>query len=195
MQSSNSPYDMCTFGPEDTCLIQQFIAGFRHAFDQSPQVFFNLDDRQLAAPGSVFAAVRFEGQIVAGARGVIDGTPSVYVGQCYTVPPHRGRGLIGAAVTSIRDRIARTNGVTHANLVVRMIGGVASPAVISAYRRVGFVTGGMRRQLIDPTDPVSRHLLATADPGGVLSVLTMSASPESLQDYRAILCGFERQAA
>jgi hypothetical protein len=183
-------YDLRMCGPDDATNVARFILGFRDGFAQTPQAFFNLPDDELTAPGSRFATISYRGQLVAGARAVLDGTPSVHCGQCYTDSQHRRRGLIGVCIAGLRVDFYRKHGVSDADLVVRIIGGVANPSVVRAYARVGFIEGDVIRQAIDPNDPVSRHLLETADPGGILSVRKMTATGDSLASNRALLRSF-----
>jgi hypothetical protein len=190
MKRLSSEYEMCIFGPDDATNAARFIAGFRDGFAQTPQAFFNLPDDLLTEPGSRFVTISHGDEIVAGVRGIQHSAPSVHFGQCFTVPQHRGRHLIGCGIAKLRDYFDRVHGVSDADLVVRMIDGVANPHVISAYARVGFSGRQIISQPIDPMDPVSRHLLETADPGGILSVRVMTATGESLTNNRAMLRAF-----
>jgi hypothetical protein len=168
-------------------LLTRFLKAFRKAFKRDPQAFFNLSAKALGARGSVFAIVIHKGRVVAGARGVLRGG-SVYIGQCFTEPAYRGRRLIGRAILGIREHFYSSTGIAHAHLVARVIGDSADGSVVRAYRRIGFVARGVEESKINPRDRSERHLLETAHEGGILKVLAMTASPETL-------LGFVAQAA
>lgn len=190
------------FSPEENVDgTDRFSEGFRHSFFGQSHNFFNYTRDLLCYPDARIATIvdLETGEVIAGARSVVDGANQLAVGPVYVDQAAWGQGHAPVLVASLRlDRfaspLAGREPVTEAQLFVRILDEQPNHQAFSAYLKVGFSKFRVHRLPV-PDDDLGRHLAQTANPDGSYSTLEMRADGASLEACRRIVRAFYARRA